>query len=180
MYENSYCVRRWFRKARMWIHEVDRQKCLGQICSLSFILCFPCQGEHLFQLGIYSNEPSPFSVFWLIPNYLCREGEILRYWVLPADQELEHFSWDLASGLSSRQQHWAWSLLEGCWLCKTRGSWEHCFILFYTWPACGKGRRWFSGWIRWETMCKAAARLFGLWDLGGLHALHARRGKKDI
>lgn len=29
-------------------------------------------------------------------------------------------------------------------------------------------------------MCKAAARLFGLWDLGGLHTLHARGGEKNI
>lgn len=66
----------------MWIFEVNRQKCVGEIHTLSFILCLSCQGEHLFQLGIYSNKSSSFSVFWLIPNYLRREEEIQSYCVL--------------------------------------------------------------------------------------------------
>lgn len=138
--ENSYCLRGWFRKPTMWIHEVDR--CLGEIYSLSFILCLPCQGEHLFHLGKYSNQSSPFFVFQLI---ICAERR--RYW--DTESCLRRASRPRAGslllrglGFRSVKQRASLSLtLVGMVMAmKERRSWKHCLNLFYMWPACGKGK----------------------------------------
>lgn len=121
-----------------------------------------------------------WTLFCIPTNYFCREEEIVRYWVLSQKgQQTKHW-------ITSLERTWiqvcqiaslSLTLVRMVSAMQERPSWKHCLNLFYMWPACGKAKEWFSGWIRWETMCEAAARLLDLWDLG--HFL-ARGGEKNI
>lgn len=148
MCENSYCLRGWFRKPRMWIHEVDR--CLGEIYSLSFILCLPCQGEHLFHLGKYSNESSPFFVFQPVIYAERRKHWDTEYFLRRASQPSTGSLLLRGPGFMSVKQTASLSLtlVRMVLAMQERPWWKHCLNLFYMWPACGKGKRMVQ-WMSW-------------------------------
>lgn len=140
MCENSYCPRGWFRKPRMWIHEVDR--CLGERYSLSFILCLPCQGQHLFHLGKNSNESSPFFVFQLIIYAERRRCWDIESCSRRASRARAGPLLLRGPGFRSVEQTAPLSLtlVRMVLAVQERQSWKHCLNLFYMWPACGKGK----------------------------------------